>query len=95
MSPTAESTDNPLFMPPNSNYAHVIPGTYRPFDSKTCPNCGYCEACGRPNPWVRQPWVPTWNEPWYVSPTITWDEPNTWTITQTNDTTMFVNDVTS
>ena len=49
--------------------------------SKRCPQCGYCQECGRSDP-VPQPF---WPSPWYVYP---WPAPvttnSTWEPGETN-----------
>jgi len=49
-------------------------------ESKTCPNCGHCDKCGRSN---FRPWQPYWTYPyWSVQPPYyVGDVPNTYQLT--------------
>lgn len=56
---------------------------------QTCPNCGYCQYCGRANftPWYPQPW---WTQPtvqpyWIYNPTTY----NSGNFTITSDSTSY------
>jgi hypothetical protein len=67
---------------PRKKKADITIGGHHKDTETVCPNCGYCQHCGRanPKPVTVAPWpAPYYPYPWYVYPTTTAPQ-GSWTI---------------